>query len=46
MHQHDSMKGMPSEDPGANLRTAMLDISKVSIYRASLFVLVLLFSNF
>ena len=46
MHQHDSMKGMPSEDPGANLRTAMLDISKVSIYRASLFILVWLFSNF
>lgn len=46
MHQHDSVKGMPSEDPGANLRTAMLDISKVSIHRASLFVLVWLFSNF
>jgi hypothetical protein len=40
MHKHDSMKGMPSEDLGANLRTAMLDISKVSIHCASLFVLV------
>ena len=46
MHQHDSMKGVPSEDPGANLRTVMLDMSKVSIHRASLFVLVCLLSNF
>ena len=46
MHQHDSMKGVPSEDPGAILRAAMLDTSKVSIYHASLFVFVWLFSNF
>ena len=46
MHQHDSMKGMPPEDPGANLRTAMLDISNISIHPTSLFVLVWLLSNF
>ena len=40
MHKHDSMKGVSSGDLGANLRTAMLDMSKVSKHRASLFVLV------
>ena len=40
MHKHDSMKGVSSGDLGMNLRTAMLDMSKVSKYRASLFVLV------
>ena len=40
MHKHDSMKGVSSGDLGMNLRTAMLDISKVSKDRTSLFVLV------
>ena len=40
MHKHDSMKGVSSGDLGMNLRTAMLDMSKVSKHRASLFVLV------
>ena len=46
MHQHDSMKGVPSEDIGAILRAAMLDTSRVSIYHAPLFVFFWLFSNF
>lgn len=40
MHKHDSMKGVSSGDLGMNLRTTMLDMSKVSKHRASLFVLV------
>ena len=40
MHKHDSMKGVSSGDLGMNLRTAMLDMSKVSKHCASLFVLV------
>ena len=40
MHKHDSMKGVSSGDLGMNLRTAMLDMSKVSKHRTSLFVLV------
>ena len=39
MHKHDSMKGVSSGDLGMNLRTAMLDISKVSKHRTSLFIL-------
>ena len=40
MHKHDSMKGVSYGDLGMNLRTAMLDMSKVSKHRAFLFVLV------
>ena len=39
MYQHDSVKGVPSEDPEAILRTTMLDTSRVSIHHAPLFVL-------
>ena len=46
MYQHDFVKGVPTEDPGAILRAAMLDTSRVSIYHASLFVFAWLFSNF
>ena len=38
MYQHDFVKGVLTEDPGAILRAAMLDTSRVSIYHASLFV--------
>ena len=40
MHKHDSMKGVSFGDLGMNLRTAMLDMSKVSKHSTSLFVLV------
>ena len=39
MHKHESMKGVSSGDLGMNLRTAMLDISKVIKHRTSLFIL-------
>ena len=34
MYQHDFVKGVPTEDPDAILRAAMLDTSRVSIYYA------------
>ena len=46
MYQYDFLKGVFTEDPGAILRAAVLDTSRVSIYHASLFVFAWLFSNF
>ena len=39
MYQHDSVKGVPTEDPDLILRTTMLDTSRISVHHSFLFAL-------